>query len=86
MDVEDPKADELEEPNREGEELAPNAGVVEPKMDDDEPKRLDVVDAPKGEELNEGVDEAPKPEPPKAGVFEANGLEAVEDEKGFADD
>ncbi|KAL2456017.1 Uncharacterized protein Fot_57128 [Forsythia ovata] len=86
IDVEDPKADELEEPNKEVEVLAPNAGVVEPNMEDDvEPKRLDVVNAPKGEEPNEGADKAPKPELPKAGVFEVNGLEDVGDEKGFAD-
>ena len=43
-------------------------------------------EAPKGDELNAGVDEPPKPELPKAGVLGANGFEDVEEEKGLADD
>lgn len=52
----------------------------------DDPNGLAVDEAPKGDELNEGVDEAAKPELPKAGVFEANGLDDVEVEKGLAGD
>lgn len=48
---------------------------------DVEPKRLDVLDVPKAEEPNAEVDGLLN-----TGVFEANGLEDVEDEKGFADD
>lgn len=53
---------------------------------DVEPKGLAVVEVPKGEEPNAGVDEDAKPEPLKAGVFGAKGLEEVEAEKRFADD
>lgn len=55
-------------------------------VDDVETKGLDVFDVPKGEEPNAEVDEDPKPGLLNTGVFGANGLEEVEDEKGFADD
>lgn len=87
----DPKPDELDAPKRDGDELAPNAGVddapnIEGVADEVDPKGLDVDDAPKGDELNAGVDELPKPELPKAGVLGANGFEDVEVEKGLGDD
>ncbi|CAK9165562.1 unnamed protein product [Ilex paraguariensis] len=64
-DVDDPNADELDDPKGDGEVLAPSAGV-EPNMEG----VADEVD-PKGEEPNAGVDVDPKPELPKAGVFGA---------------
>lgn len=90
MEVEEPKAEEFEAPKRDGEVLAPNAGLDEVNgegVDDDvAPKGLVDVEAPKGEEPNAGVDEDAKPELLKAGVFGAKGFEVVEDEKGLADD
>lgn len=91
IDVDDPKAEEPDEPKSDGEELCPNAGAADtPNMevvaDEVDPKGLEVDEAPKGEEPKTGVDEDPKPVLPKAGVFGANGLEDVDDEKGFADD
>lgn len=81
----DPKGDELEVLKIEGGVLDPNVWVVEPNKEgvavDVEPKRLDVLDVPKAEEPNAEVDGLLN-----TGVFEANGLEDVEDEKGFADD
>lgn len=65
-----------------GDGPTPNVDVVDNDVD---PKRLDEVEGPKGEELNEGVDEDPKFKPPMVGVFGANGLEGVEVEKGLAD-
>lgn len=91
IEGDDPKPDELDAPKRDGEELAPNGGVddapnIEGVADEVDPKGLDVDEAPKGDELNVGVDEPPKPELPKAGVLGANGFEDVEEEKGLADD
>lgn len=89
VDVPVPKADELAEPNSDGEVLAPNAEPDAPNMevipDEVEPKGLEVDEAPKGEEPKAAEDD-PKPVLPKAGVFGAKGLEGVGDENGFADD
>lgn len=89
VDVPVPKADELAEPNSDGEVLAPNAEPDAPNMevipDEVEPKGLEVDEAPKGEDPKAAVDD-PKPVLPKAGVFGAKGLEGVGDENGFADD
>lgn len=86
----DPKGDELAELKREGEVLAPNGWAAEPNkegvVDDVEPNGLAVFDAAKGEEPKADPVEVPKPALLKAGVFGANGLEDVDDEKGFADD
>lgn len=90
IEVEGPNAEELEGPKSEGAEPATNAGLDEVNREGvdnaDEPKGLEVVDVPKGEEPNAGVDEDAKPELLKAGVVGAKGLEEVEDEKRFADD
>lgn len=51
-----------------------------------EPKGLAVFAVGKGEELKAEPVEGAKPELLNAGVFGANRLEGVEDEKGFADD
>lgn len=89
-DVEDPKADELDEPKSEGEVLAPKPGVDAPNIevvaDEVDPKGLDVDEVPKGEDAKAGVDEGPKAVLPKVGVLGANGLEDVEDENRLADD
>lgn len=94
-DVEDPnidvcpKGDELAELKGEGEVLGANAGVEEANNEDVVdcvwPKRLVVFDVAKGEELNADPVEVPKPVLLNDGVFGANGLEVVVDEKGFAD-
>lgn len=91
IEDDEPKPDEPDAPKGDGEELAPNAGVddapnIEGVADEVDPNGLDVDEAPKGDELNAGVDEVPKPELPKAGVFGANGFEDVEVENGLADD
>ena len=69
--------------------MAPNAGADAPNMevvvDEIDPKGLEVDEAPKGEEVK-ALEEDPKPVLAKAGVLGVNGLEDVEDEKGFADD
>lgn len=51
------------------------------------PNKLDVDEAPNGEEPNVEVLVDPKPVLPNAGDFGANGLlDGADDEKGFADD
>ena len=71
-------------PNIDGDELRPNVFVV---VDNDaDPKRLDEVDALKGEELNWGGDELAKFKPPMLEFFGANGFEGIDEEKGFAAD
>lgn len=85
-----PKGDELAELKGEGEVLGANAGGVGPNKEDVvgavEPKRLVVFDDAKGEEPNAEPVEDPKPGLLNDGVFGANGLEFVVDEKGFGDD
>lgn len=82
MDGEDPnKEGELDVPKRDGDELSPNGDAeVVPGV----PNVL-VEDEPNGEELKAGV-ETPNGEVPNADVFEANGFEDMEEEKGFAED
>ena len=45
-----------------------------------------VVEDPKGEEPNAGVDDVPNPELLNAGAFGAKGLDGADIEKGFGDD
>ncbi|KAL6979379.1 hypothetical protein U1Q18_021044 [Sarracenia purpurea var. burkii] len=89
IDVDDPKEDEFDEPKSDGEVLAPNAGVGTPNMEvvagEVDPKWLDVDETSKGEEPKTGMEEDLKPVLPM-GVLEANGLEDIEDEKGFTED
>lgn len=67
--------------------FAANVEALEPNkegvVNDVDPNRFDVVEAPKAEELNAGVLETPNPGLPNAG-FGANGLEDVVDENGLA--
>jgi hypothetical protein len=71
------------EPKIDGDELTPNVDVVDNEVD---PKRLVEVDALKGEELNVEAAELAKVKPPRPGVFGANRLEDIEEEKGLAAD
>ncbi|KAL6977759.1 hypothetical protein U1Q18_026546 [Sarracenia purpurea var. burkii] len=90
IDVEDPNADELDEPKGDGEVLDPNAVIDAPSMevvaDEVGPKGLEVDKTPKGKELWAVAEDGAKPVVPKDGVFGANGLEDVEDQNGFKDD
>nr|GLL29095.1 hypothetical protein Ccrd_025604 [Ipomoea trifida] len=65
-----PKADELDCPKREGVVFAANVEALEPNkegvVNDVDPNRFDVVEAPKAEELNAGVLETPNPGLPNA--------------------
>lgn len=73
-------------PKIDDEVFEPNPAPVGPPnsvgVDEVEPKGLD--DDELNGELKSDVDVEPKPVAPKAGVLSANGLEAVEEEKGFA--
>lgn len=71
------------EPKIDGDELTPNVDVVDNEVD---PKRLVEVDALKGEELKVEAAELAKVKPPRPGLFGANRLEDIEEEKGLAAD